>query len=179
MEKTRLPALPAKTSGYSFTLSRPSVYDIPNIRIFSGFDSSLKPIRKFYLKVFAVNDQANSLSKFRQFSAQRRGRCLAEPNKQGQSISFSYVVGRDRVLCSWWFPAMNPNTIRRVFHDPRSFSLKIQWDTGRTLYAQFRPIHYKVFCQLLGLSCGHNMRSSGRDKDLSSWTCKPYEKGPF
>lgn len=51
MEKTRLTVSPAKAAGYSFTLSKRSVYDIPNISIFTGYGGSLKPMRKFYLKV--------------------------------------------------------------------------------------------------------------------------------
>ncbi|KAE8450925.1 hypothetical protein EG329_005365 [Mollisiaceae sp. DMI_Dod_QoI] len=147
-----------------------------NIRTFN----SLKPIRKFYLKVFAIDDQiGNSLSRFRQWSERRRGakRCIAELDAQGRSISFSYVSGKNsNLLSSWWFPKIDANNVQRIVHDSYSSSLKIEWNSGRTLYARFRPSHYKSFCQVLRLWDSAKLKYEHADKDLSSWAASLKKK---
>lgn len=115
----------------------------------------VKPIRRFHLKVFAIEDQlGKNSSKFRQWSARRRGgrRCIAELDKHDHSISFSFIAGRyEKPIFSCWFPSMEARNIHRIYYDDRSSSLKLEWKAGRTLYAQLRPSHYKSFCSVLGL----------------------------
>lgn len=150
-------------------------------------------IRKFYLKAFAIDDQfRENFSKFRQWSAKRRGgrKCIAEPDRAQHSISFSSVSGRyERLISSCWFPSMDARNINLIYYDDWSCSLKIEWETGRTLYAQFRPSHYKSFCYVLGLQqkaadkvsivLGENASRSNNHKDLSSWARRVMKKNLF
>jgi hypothetical protein len=106
----------------------------------------VNPIHRFYLKIFALEDQVgNNNSKFRHWGAKRRGgrKCIAELDRYDQSITFSFVSGgHEKPLVSYWFPSM-ARSIHRIYYDNRSSSLKIEWQAGRKLYAQFRPSHYK------------------------------------
>ncbi|KUJ22036.1 uncharacterized protein LY89DRAFT_729518 [Mollisia scopiformis] len=128
----------------------------------------VKPLahpRKFYIKVFAVDGQDElSDSRFRQWVIRKRGVkcCIAEIDDGGLSISFSYwsSSNSDKVS-SKWFPKINSRNVYRICHDQHASSIKIEWSTGRTLYIQFRPRHYKSFVRLLG-----RLECSG---DLASW----------
>lgn len=145
-----------------------------NQRPFTGNSNT---VRKFYLKAFAIDDHIG-FSKFRQWltSSSRYGskRSTAEIEMRGQSITFTCVSGKSKEICSWWFPRIDTGNVRQIFLDPHSSSLKIQWNSGRTLYAQFRTRHYKSFCPILGFYYGSTLRPLSADRvrhtsNLDNW----------